>query len=84
MNYENNLNKTHEHCIFLNQRKLFNILVQTSQGLTMTKIFVFHTLKNNKMAIGILNYSIDLEYNNTFHGLHSNVCVFTAITMCIL
>ena len=34
-----------------------NILVQTLQGLAMTKkLFMFHTLKNNKMTIGILNY----------------------------
>ena len=48
---------------------------------------MFHTLKNNKMAIGILNYSNDLEYNNTFHCLHSNILHFIAyigITMCVL
>ena len=65
-----------EHCQFLTQRKLFNILVQTSQGLTITKkLSMFHTLKNKKMATGILNYSNDLEYSNTFHRLHSNICV---------
>ena len=41
------------------------------------KCSMFHTLKNNKMVIGILNYLNDLEYSNTFHCLHSNICVLT-------
>ena len=39
------------------------------------KLSMFHTLKDNKMAIVILNYSNDLEFNNTFHCSHSNICV---------
>ena len=41
------------------------------------KLSMFHTLKDNKMAIVILNYSNDLEFNNTLHCLHSNICVLT-------